>query len=311
MVKIMQYIDKSKEEFLSEIYRIVAKIRMELELTTSEITISDFEFKMDSENSNNLILMIYTPTRTDKSLLIGPGGWVVGKLREKLNGSFKENLIIRVESYIDRKKELDAIENSISHLREKGLDISSKKDALVIIQCEYDLSSIDFINEYFNPIFITFDLGTALLPHKNRNRIEQVFKDKNLKYEFLSHYSLNGEQITDAISKNPCEIICNDLISEMVNYAKNRNIEIVLFNHLNKDYGFRNGIHILNFLKMFPIKLNSLIHKGRSLDCPLLIQSCKRNKITKTFKIKQIVSGVYSGLVEPTEGAEEIIKYLK
>jgi len=62
---------------------------------------------------------------------------------------------------------------------------------------------------------------------------------------------------------------------------------------------------------MFPIKLNSLIHKGRSLDCPLLIQSCKRNKITKTFKIKQIVSGVYSGLVEPTEGAEEIIKYLK
>ncbi|MBA2846373.1 putative PP-loop superfamily ATPase [Methanococcus maripaludis] len=307
----MQYIDKSKEEFLSEIYRIVAKIRLELELTTSEITISDFEFKMDSENSNNLILMIYTPTRTDKSLLIGPGGWVVGKLREKLNGSFKENLIIRVESYIDRKKELDAIENSISYLREKGLNISSKKDALVIIQCEYDLSSIDFINKYFNPIFITFDLGTALLPHKNRNRIEQVFKDKNLKYEFLSPYSLNGEQITDAISKNPCEIICNDLISEMVNYAKNKNIEIVLFNHLNKDYEFRNGIHILNFLKMFPIKLNSLIHKGRSLDCPLLIQSCKRNKITKTFKIKQIVSGVYSGLVEPTEGAEEIIKYLK
>lgn len=311
MVKIMQYIDKSKEEFLSEIYRIVAKIRLELELTTSEITISDFEFRIDSENNENLILMIYTPTRTDKSLLIGPGGWVVGKLREKLNGSFKENLIIRVESYIDRKKELDAIENSISHLREKGLDISSKKDALVIIQCEYDLSSIDFINEYFNPIFITFDLGTALLPHKNRNRIEQVFKDKNLKYEFLSPYSLNGEQITDAISKNPCEIICNDLISEMVNYAKSKNIEIVLFNHLNKDYEFRNGIHILNFLKMFPIKLNSLIHKGRSLDCPLLIQSCKRNKITKTFKIKQIVSGVYSGLVEPTEGAEEIIKYLK
>lgn len=311
MVKIMQYIDKSKEEFLSEIYRIVAKIRLEIELTTSEITISDFEFKIDSENNENLILMIYTPTRTDKSLLIGPGGWVVGKLREKLNGSFKENLIIRVESYIDRKKELDAIENSISHLREKGLDISSKKDALVIIQCEYDLSSIDFINEYFNPIFITFDLGTALLPHKNRNRIEQVFKDKNLKYEFLSPYSLNGEQITDAISKNPCEIICNDLISEMVNYAKNKNIEIVLFNHLNKDYEFRNGIHILNFLKMFPIKLNSLIHKGRSLDCPLLIQSCKRNKITKTYKIKQIVSGVYSGLVEPTEGAEEIIKYLK
>ncbi|MBM7408547.1 hypothetical protein [Methanococcus maripaludis] len=307
----MQYIDKSKEEFLSEIYRIVAKIRLEIELTTSEITISDFEFKIDSENNENLILMIYTPTRTDKSLLIGPGGWVVGKLREKLNGSFKENLIIRVESYIDRKKELDAIENSISHLREKGLDISSKKDALVIIQCEYDLSSIDFINEYFNPIFITFDLGTALLPHKNRNRIEQVFKDKNLKYEFLSPYSLNGEQITDAISKNPCEIICNDLISEMVNYAKNKNIEIVLFNHLNKDYEFRNGIHILNFLKMFPIKLNSLIHKGRSLDCPLLIQSCKRNKITKTYKIKQIVSGVYSGLVEPTEGAEEIIKYLK
>lgn len=311
MVKIMQYIDKSKEEFLSEIYRIVTKIRLELELNASEITISDFEFKIDSENNENLILMIYTPTRTDKSLLIGPGGWVIGKLREKLNGSFKENLIIRVESYIDRKKELEKIENSKLYLREKGLEISSKKDALVVIQCEYDLSSINFIKEYFNPIFITFDLGTAILPHKNRNRIERVFEDKNLKYEILNPYKLNGEQITDAISKNPCETICNNLISEMINYAKNKNIEVVIFNHLNADYEFRNGIHMINFLKMIPVKLNSLIHKGRSLDCPLLIQSCKRNKITKTFKIKQIVSGVYSGLVEPTEGAEEIIKYLK
>lgn len=311
MVKIMQYIDKSKEEFLSEIYRIVAKIRLELELNASEITISDFEFKIDSENNENLILMIYTPTRTDKSLLIGPGGWVIGKLREKLNGSFKENLIIRVESYIDRKKELEKIENSKLYLREKGLEISSKKDALVVIQCEYDLSSIDFIKEYFNPFFITFDLGTAILPHKNRNRIERVFEDKNLKYEILNPYQLNGEQITDAISKNPCETICNNLISEMIKYAKNKNIEIVIFNHLNADFEFRNDIHIINFLKMIPIKLNSLIHKGRSLDCPLLIQSCKRNKITKTFKIKQIVSEVYSGFVEPTEGAEEIIKYLK
>lgn len=150
-----------------------------------------------------------------------------------------------------------------------------------------------------------------MLPHKNRNRIEQVLNDKNINYEILSPYLLNNKQIIDAISKNPCEIVCNTLISEMITYAEDKNFEIIIFNHFNKDYELINGIHIINFLKMFPVKLNSLIHKGRSLDCPLFIQSCKRNKITKTFKVKQIVSEVYSGLVEPTEGAEEIMKYLK
>uniref|UniRef100_A9A667 Uncharacterized protein n=1 Tax=Methanococcus maripaludis (strain C6 / ATCC BAA-1332) TaxID=444158 RepID=A9A667_METM6 len=307
----MQYIDKSKQEFLSEIYKKVEKIRLEIRLNESEITISDFEFKTDAENKENLILMFYTPTRTDKSLLIGPGGWVIGKLREELNDKFKENLIIRVESYIDRKKELEIIEKSIFRLNTNGLDVSPKKDALLVIQCENDLSSIDFIKEYFNPFCITYDLGTAMLPHKNRNRIEHVLKDKNIPYEILSPYLLNNEQIVESISKNPCETVCNSLISEMLHYAKNKNFEIIVFNHFNKNYELMNGIHIINFLKMFPVKLNSLIHKGRSLDCPLFIQSCKRNKITKTFKVKQIVSDVYSGLVEPTEGAEEIMKYLK
>ncbi|WP_459202185.1 hypothetical protein [Methanococcus sp. CF] len=307
----MQHANKSKEEFLSEIYKIVAKIRLDIGLNTSEITISDLEFKIDSENTDNLMLTIYTPTRTDKSLLIGPGGWVIGKLREELNDNFEENLIIRVESHIDRKKELETLNYSVSFLKEKGLDISVKKDALVVVQCENDLSAIDFIKEYFNPHLIIFDLGTAILPHKNRNRTEKVLKNKNVKYEILSPYLLNNNQIIDAISNDPCETICNNLISEMLQYAKNKNIDVVIFNHFNQNYKLINGIHVLNFLKMFPVKLNSLIHKGRSLDCPLFIQSCKRNKITKTFKVKQIVSEVYSGLVEPTEGAEEIMKYLK
>jgi len=303
----MQYIDKSKDEFLSEIYKSVKKIRDEIGLKTTDFSIIDFEF---TKNENNLTLKLYTPIRTDKSAIIGPGGWVIGKLREELNEIFEENLIIRVENYIDHIQKLEHFESSFNFLKEKGLDLTSKKDAVVVIQCENDLSALETIKKYFNPICISFDLGTVALPHKNKNRILEVLENKKILHKILTPFSMSKEDIATASSVDPCIEVCNKLVTNMLDEAALNNVNIVIFNHLSKNYELKNDIHVINFLELFPIKLNALNHAGKPLDCPLLIQSCRKNKNMKIDKIKDVVSKVYDGYIEPTEGSVEIMKFI-
>ena len=77
----------TKEFILSEVNRI----RDEIGHDRVEIFIEEIYF---SEKTNEL--WIITEDRPDKSAIIGKGGWVVGKLREKLNLES-----IHVESYGD------------------------------------------------------------------------------------------------------------------------------------------------------------------------------------------------------------------
>ncbi|ABR55335.1 conserved hypothetical protein [Methanococcus vannielii SB] len=305
----MQYIN-NKNEFLSEIYERVKKIRAEIGLKATNFSIVDFEFK---KRENDLIIKIYTPIRTDKSAIIGPGGWVIGKLREELNEKFEENVIIRVENYIDHKRKLEHFNSSIKFLYDKGIDLTDKyvkKEAVVLIQCEYDLSMLEIIKKYFNPLCLSFDLGTVILPHKNKNRIQKALAEKNIKHEILSPFLMNGKDIKLLSSKDPCKTVCNTLIPEIVHFARDNGIDTVIFNHFESKYSLINGIHVLNFLELFPVNLNTLNYLEKSLDCPLLIQSCRGNKNIKFEKIKNVVEKVYGGYIEPTEGSKEIMKFI-
>ena len=69
----------------------VNNIRREIGHDEVNIYIEDIYFNEDSNE-----LWIITEDRPDKSAIIGKGGWVVGKLREKLNLES-----IHVESYGD------------------------------------------------------------------------------------------------------------------------------------------------------------------------------------------------------------------
>lgn len=74
-----------------ELITIIEEIRAEIGHAESELNIKDLIF--DSKNNE---LLIITPDRPDKSAVIGKGGWVVGKLRER-SGIKK----IHVEAYTD------------------------------------------------------------------------------------------------------------------------------------------------------------------------------------------------------------------
>jgi len=319
-----------KEHLMDEIYKKVKSIRKELNLKETEFEIVDLEIKSlgpqdDAEKIGNekTFLIIYTLTRSDKSTLIGPGGWAIGKLSKSLRDLFNKDLIIRVESYVDKVILDEKTKHAIKFLEEKNLKINDEK-VLVLVQCKYDLPVLAYLKEFFQPFGITYDLGTVILPPKNKKAIEDVLKILNIPHKFIEPFKLGKDDILSAIENYPCYKVCNSLEKYVISEAKDMGIKCIINNHMDEDYVFKDGIHIVNFLKLYPLKRNSLIKKLESilefsnsraqqiyLDCPLMIQSYKKNKNTKIKLIEDIVSDVYNGLIEPTEGSEEIMKIVK
>lgn len=74
-----------------DIISLALKIRKDIGHKDVEVHISDLFFDDESET-----LLIITPDRSEKSVIIGKGGWVVGRLREELGVNS-----IHVEAYSD------------------------------------------------------------------------------------------------------------------------------------------------------------------------------------------------------------------
>ncbi|WP_421077889.1 hypothetical protein Mjas_00720 [Methanothermococcus sp. Ax23] len=298
---------KEKEKLLAEIIKKINKIRKDLNLKNTNFEIVDIDIKTNKENES-IFLIIYALTRSDKSTIIGPGGWVVGKLREDLKHQFDKNLIIRVENYIDKIILKEKKEEAILFLNKIGLKKGQK--IMVLVQCDYDLSILDFLKRYFNVYAVSLDIGTVVLPPNNKKIIEDYFISNNIPYNFIKPVELSRKDILDALNDYPCDIICGNMNKYLIKECVDKNIKYIINNHISENYkkDESTGTHILNFLNLFPLKRNSL--RNPYLNCPLMIQSCKKNNNIKIKLINKIVSNTYDGLIEPTEGSEKIMKII-
>ena len=165
-------------------------------------------------------LWIITEDRPDKSAIIGKGGWVVGKLKEKL-----ELNSIHVESYGDYllreyklklskrtvencklnstglknllqviKYELNNIYtfNYNSYFEKNSFDEAENNEAIVALSGGVDSSfSLILAKKLgFNPIAITIDPGTIILPNQFKINIDSLTSMLNIKHEYItSDYS--------------------------------------------------------------------------------------------------------------------------
>jgi predicted PP-loop superfamily ATPase len=304
--------DNQNRALITKLYEKIRNIRRNLGLEDVPFEIVDIEIKKEDKT----ILVIYTLTRSDKSTIIGPGGWVVGKLREELKDKFD---VITVEDYTDKiihekrlKEKLKFFEdNNLKFLKDvvyyllKNKIPSKKEKVIVLIQCKHDLTVLDILNKIYDVLAITYDGGGVVLPPKTRKMIEDFVKSKNIKHEYIKE-KLGREEILNLINNYPCGFI-KDIIKEK---AKFHNIKYVFLTCIDRDYVIEDDTYFINFLKVFPIKM------GKSNDnyldfCPLLIQSYKSKKSNKIKIIDEIVSDVYTGVKEPTEASEEIMKIIK
>ena len=335
----------TKEFILKE----VNTIRDEIGHDKVNIFIEELYF---NETTNEL--WIITEDRPDKSAIIGKGGWVVGKLREKLglesihvesygdflNKNYKLKLSKKTinnlnSDLIGLKNLQQAIEDKLvniysfnfeNYLNENEFEKAQNTEAVVALSGGVDSSfSLILAKKLgFNPIAVTVDPGTIILPKQFKNNIEKLCSALDVSHEYIkTDYS---DVVEESFTGNvhPCGR-CSKNTGELVKeYAKTKEIPIIIFGdmlatgsqciNLQEDSLYR--LNLPASLSTGKQEIKSLIRKYdlstfKGFGCPLLYEVHRKFPHMKKFSIQRILRETRSGALEPGEALDLIWSFYK
>ena len=334
-----------KEFLLNEIN----KIRDEIGHDNVNIFIEKIYF---NENTNEL--WIITEDRPDKSTIIGKGGWVVGKLREKLglesihvesygdflNKEYKLKLskktvnnldldlvgLENLEKTIENKLENIYSFNFDTYFNENQFEESENVEAVVALSGGVDSSfSLILAKKLgFNPIAITVDPGTIILPKQFKNNIKLLTESLNIKHEYINadYSQVIKESFTGKL--HPCGRCSKNTGEIAKKYAKDNKIPIIIFGdmlatgsqciNLQEDSLYR--LNLPASLSVGKQEIKSLIKNYdlktfKGFGCPLLYEVHKKFPYLKKFSIQRILRETRSGALEPGEALDLIWSFYK
>ena len=333
----------TKEFILDE----VNQIRDEIGHDRVHIFIEEIYFK-------NNELWIITEDRPDKSAIIGKGGWVVGKLRERLgldsihvesygdflNKNYKLKLSKKTIKNIDldfvglKNLEIaiaDKLENIYSfnfeaYLEKNEFEESENTEAVVALSGGVDSSFSLILAKRlgFNPVAVTVDPGTIILPNQFKKNIKIITESLGVRHEYIDadysdiiKESLNG-------SVHPCGR-CSKSTSQLVKeYAKSNEIPIIIFGdmlatgsqciNLQDDSLYR--LNLPASLSVGKQEIKSLIKNYnlstfKGFGCPLLYEVHRKYPHMRKFSIQRILRETRSGALEPGEALDLIWSFNK
>ena len=299
-------------------------------------------------------LWIITEDRPDKSAIIGKGGWVVGKLKEKLgldsihvesygdflNKNYKLKLskktiqnidsdfvgLKNLEKTIDYKLENIYSFNFDRYLSENEFGESSNIEAVVALSGGVDSSfSLILAKKLgFNPVAVTVDPGTIILPNQFKKNIKVLVESLNVKHEYINaDYS---DIISESFSSNvhPCGRCSKNTGKLVKQYAKDNEIPIIIFGdmlatgsqciNLQDDSLYR--LNLPASLSVGKQEIKSLIanydlQTFKGFGCPLLYEVHKKFPHMRKFSIQRILRETRSGALEPGEALDLIWSFNK
>ena len=334
-----------KEFLLNEIN----KIRDEIGHDNVNIFIEKIYF---NENTNEL--WIITEDRPDKSAIIGKGGWVVGKLREKLglesihvesygdflNKEYKLKLskktvnnldldlvgLENLEKTIENKLENIYSFNFDTYFNENQFEESENVEAVVALSGGVDSSfSLILAKKLgFNPIAITVDPGTIILPKQFKNNIKLLTESLNIKHEYINadYSQVIKESFTGKL--HPCGRCSKNTGEIAKKYAKDNKIPIIIFGdmlatgsqciNLQEDSLYRLNLPASLSVGKQEIKFlikNYDLNTFKGFGCPLLYEVHKKFPYLKKFSIQRILRETRSGALEPGEALELIWSFYR
>ena len=334
-----------KEFLLNEIN----KIRDEIGHDNVNIFIEKIYF---NENTNEL--WIITEDRPDKSAIVGKAGWVVGKLRKKLglesihvesygdflNKEYKLKLskktvnnldldlvgLENLEKTIENKLENIYSFNFDTYFNENQFEESENVEAVVALSGGVDSSfSLILAKKLgFNPIAITVDPGTIILPKQFKNNIKLLTESLNIKHEYINadYSQVIKESFTGKL--HPCGRCSKNTGEIAKKYAKDNKIPIIIFGdmlatgsqciNLQEDSLYR--LNLPASLSVGKQEIKSLIKNYdlktfKGFGCPLLYEVHKKFPYMKKFSIQRILRETRSGALEPGEALDLIWSFYK
>lgn len=372
------YLNYAKNDMINAI----KEIRIEIGHEDIDIHINNIIW----ENKN---IWIITPDRSNKSAIIGKGGWVVGKLREKMGFNqvhveaesdcmikrFKMELaferinevlakIYNSDTYNGLAKPLENLES----LLEKRMTniynfsfigyINEIKDSnnngetnngiindtnnynvktIVALSGGVDSSYSLIVSKYlgFNPIAITVDPGTIVLPKHLKLNIENLCSKLNVEHHYI------GLDYTDIINNSlagnyhPCGRCSKEIDNALLTYAIENKANFIIFgdmlttgyqsiveisnnNNINNESN-NNKIMKINlpaFLAIGKLEIKELtkefgVKKVPGFGCPLLHEVQKKHPHMRKFSIQRVLRETRSGALELGEALDLIWSFVK
>ena len=334
------------EEF---ILNEVNAIRREIGHDEVNIYIEEIYF---NEETNEL--WIITEDRPDKSAIIGKGGWVVGKLREKLGlesvhvesyGDFLqkeyklklskrtvENLDLDLVGIRNLSKIInDKLDNIYSFNFENYIDNnqfkeSDKTEAVVALSGGVDSSFSLILAKHlgFNPVAITVDPGTIILPNQYKQNIKLVCDKLDVKHEYLkaNYQEVIEEAFTGKL--HPCGRCSKNTGEIAKKYAIDKEIPIIIFGDMlatgtqciNRQADSLYRLNLPASLSTGKQEIKSLIRnydlkEFKGFGCPLLYEVHKKYPHLKKYSIQRILRETRSSALEPGEALDLIWSFYK
>lgn len=215
---------------------------------------------------NNDTMLIITSDRPEKSVVIGKGGWVVGKLKEELNinsihveaypdillREYKmkltmdklknilktvklpdllplENLCLLLSQRLENMDDFDIILNEFKNVKE-----SSTNQAVVALSGGVDSSFSLIIAKLmgFNPIAVTVNPGNIILPKYFRNNVESLSEKLDVKHVYI-HVEMD-DIIKDSLEGrfHPCGRCSKVIKGVVLDYTKEKKIPFLIYGDL-------------------------------------------------------------------------------
>ena len=171
----------------------------------------------------------------------------------------------------------------------------------------------------FNPVAVSVDPGTIILPNQFKKNIKVLCDALNVNHEYIrADYSdIIKESFTGNV--HPCGR-CSNNTSELVKkYAKNNKIPIIIFGdmlatgsqciNMQDDSLYR--LNLPASLSVGKQEIKSLIRNYdlmtfKGFGCPLLYEVHRKFPYMKKFSIQRILRETRSGALEPGEALDLI-----
>ncbi|HML05572.1 MAG TPA: ATPase [Methanobacterium sp.] len=332
-----------------DIIKRICKIREEIGHQSVKPSIEEIRY-----DEKRKIMLIITSDRPEKSTVIGKGGWVVGKLKEELNINS-----IHVEAYPDillKEYKIKLTQNKLDELL-KSPNLSNfnpiiNLSKLLALRLEniYDFESVltnfDDAKEEnentaivalsggvdssfslivaktlgFNPIAVTVNPGTIILPKYFQKNVENLSSKLNVNHHYLEVEM--DDIIKDSLEGrlHPCGRCSKVIKGAVFNYAKEIGVPFLIYGDLlttgSGSIVQEEGIIKINLPAMLSVSKGEIKNITSKYDilskggygCPLINEVHKKYPHMRKFSLQRVLRETRAGVLEPGEALEMIMK---
>lgn len=245
-----------KEDIINRICRI----REEIGHESVKPAIKDIIF-----NENIGVMSIITADRPEKSVVIGKGGWVVGKLKEELNinsihvEAYPDILLQKYKMKLTQEKLKDMLKTvkltdpmpleNLYHLLSQRIEnindfdavlqdwnVKESKNNLAVVALSGGVdSSFSLITAKlmgFNPIAVTVNPGNIILPKYFQKNVEALSDKLDVKHVYVNVEM--DDIIKDSLEGkfHPCGRCSKVIEGAVLDYAKENKMEFLIYGDL-------------------------------------------------------------------------------